>query len=126
MTKNGKTTPRSTAANSGAVRVYDPDETNGYLDTTAFVAFTIIVKDAIDAIYIATERPAQIADIRRVLGDKNIPAWLWDSLDALCGIGTIKMTSEVTPIRFAPQILPVVKKRRSFNSTKPELFKGAI
>lgn len=88
---------------------WEINESRGYLDLPSFKKYTERVKDTIDTLYKREKRPLRVAEIKRELGKDLVDRQLYDALDALCGVGSIVLTSDVSPIRFAPQEIPKTK-----------------
>lgn len=84
----------------------DFDESRGYLDSPAFVAYCETVKTAID------HGAITIGDMKRELKTRFNEQWHIDALDALRAIGSIRQLSFVSPLRWGP------------NMPSPDLFES--
>lgn len=86
---------------------HEMDDSHTRLDSKEFALYCLRVRKAITG-------EASIADIKRALPDDD-HRLLFDAIEQLEGVGSIRQTKFVAPQRWAIKDLPVAKVKRQFN-----------
>jgi len=89
------------------LRDWETINDRGYLESKPFAAFCLKVRKAITT-------KTSIGDIRRAMGEEFNERWLWDAIDALVGIGSIRRMWGARPL-FERCEVHKVQKIKNYN-----------
>ncbi len=90
------------------VREWEGDY-EGYLNSERFISYCLQVRDAIAEI-----GEAGTTMIKAHFESENDHRWLADALSHLAGVGSIKQTRGISPLRWVVKNLPAKPEKRKF------------